>query len=74
MQSELRKNSKRNHNNKYICIFICIFIFVYLIISIRFFLAEIAFGLVLYRILPVSALAWPFVVINRKVCPAEFNK
>ncbi len=37
-------------------------------------LAEIAFGLVLYRVpCQCCALAWPFVVINRKVCPDEFN-
>ncbi len=43
-------------------------------VSFKTFILESAFGIVLYRILSVSALAWSFVVINRKVCPAEFNK
>ncbi len=34
--------------------------------------AEIALGLVLYRVpCQCRALAWPFFVINRKVCSAE---
>ncbi len=33
-----------------------------------------AFGLVLYRVpCQCRALAWPFVVINRKVCSAELE-
>ncbi len=36
--------------------------------------AKIAFGLVVYRIpCQCPALAWPFVVINRKVCSAELE-
>ncbi len=36
--------------------------------------AEIAFGLVLYRVpCQCRALAWPFIVINRKVCSAELE-
>ncbi len=40
-------------------------------VSFKTLILEIAFGLVLSA---VSAVAWPFVVINRKVCLAEFNK
>ncbi len=37
-------------------------------------LAEVAFGLVIVsRLLSVSELAWPFVVINRIVYSAEFK-
>ncbi len=37
--------------------------------------AEIAFGLVLYRVpCQCRALAWPFIVINRKLCSAELEK
>ncbi len=37
--------------------------------------AEIAFGLVLYHVpCQCRALAWPFIVINRKVCSAELEK
>ncbi len=36
--------------------------------------AEITFGLVLYRVsCQCRALAWPFIVINRKVCSAELE-
>ncbi len=36
--------------------------------------AEIAFGLVLYRVpFQCRALAWPFIVINRKLCSAELE-
>ncbi len=36
--------------------------------------AEIAFGLVLYRVpCQCEMLAWPFNVINRKVCSAELE-
>ncbi len=37
--------------------------------------AEMAFGLVLYRVpCQCRALAWPFIVINRKLCSAELEK
>ncbi len=36
--------------------------------------AEIVFGLVLYRVpCQCRALAWPFSVINRKVCSAKLE-
>ncbi len=36
--------------------------------------AEIGFGLVLYRVpCQCRALAWPFIVINRKLCSAELE-
>ncbi len=36
--------------------------------------AEIAFGLVLYCVpCQCRALAWPFIVINRKACSAELE-
>ncbi len=37
-------------------------------------MCEIAFGLVLYRVpCQCRALAWPFIVINWKVCSAELE-
>ncbi len=36
--------------------------------------AEMAFGLILYHVsCQCRALAWPFIVINRKVCSAELE-